>query len=314
MAPKRGTKRESSSKESASKVQKRESTSPKKDAGDDKGKGVDATSIVKKLLSDEIRALAYPDIQSGHGEIDWPAGSGKKQPPSSGSGKAGNGKKEGKIRNYATPDLSPFEQLVCAVLLSKPISHKLGLRSIQTLLSPPFSLTTPKAMADVGLEGRREALWEARTQHKEKTASQLGDLVDGLRTITGSNDEESAIKIRAVQKEAEKAASHAEAVEKTRHLLTSNIKGLGPTGVDIFLRQVQRQPGWESIFPFIDDRALKLAARYGLVGEGKDAEEGAKELAKLVDNDSQKMVKLLDVLIGIDLEKKTDETLKEVCA
>jgi hypothetical protein len=311
MAPKRGTKRSSNGKDAPSKVQKTKSTS-KEESKDDikRGKPED---IVKKLLSDDIGKLAFPDIQLGHGEIDWPAGTARKEPPSADAGKT-NEDDKGKLRNYATPDLTPFEQLICAILLSKPISHKLGLRSIQTLLSPPYSFTTPRAMADAGSEGRRGALWEARTQHKEKTATQLGDLVDGLRKITGSDDEEAAIQLSAVQKEAAKASSHKEAVEATTSLLTKEIKGLGPTGVSIFLRQVQKHPDWKCVFPFIDDRGLKLATHYGLVEDGKDAEEGAKQIAKLVEQDPKKFVKLLDVLIGIDLEKKTEEVLKEISA
>lgn len=167
-------------------------------------------------------------------------------------------------------------------------------------------------MADAGFEGRREALWEARTQHKEKTATQLGDLVDGLRKITGNDDEQAASQLVAVRDEANKAKSHTEALDKVRSLLTSNIKGLGPTGVDIFLRQVQKQKGWEFIFPFIDARGLKVAVRFGLVEDSSDAEQGAKKLSKLVKEDKVKFVKLLDVLIGLDLEKKADEVLKQL--
>lgn len=309
MAPKRGTKRSSNGKDAPSKAQKTKAA-PKDQGKKDVKKGR-PEDIVKKLLSDDIGKLAFPDIQLGHGEIDWPAGTERKEPPSAEAGKT-NGHEKGKLRNYASPDLTPFEQLICAILLSKPISHKLGLRSIQTLLSPPYSFTTPKAMADAGGEGRRGALWEARTQHKEKTATQLGDLVDGLRKITGSDDEEAAIQLSAVQKEAAKASSHKEAVEAVHNLLTKEIKGLGPTGVSIFLRQVQKHPDWKCVFPFIDERGLKLAVHYGLVEDGKGAEKGAEDIANLVERDPKRFVKLLDVLVGIDLEKKTEEVLSKM--
>lgn len=299
----------------------RPSKSQKKDKGKSGALDVDSTrkARVQKLLSDEIQSLAYPEISQGHGEIDWPAEKGKKTPPS--PPKNGSGQKESKenvkYRDYTSPDLTPFEQLICAILLSKPISHQLGLRAIRTLLSSPFSLTTPTKMAEAGFEGRREALWEARTQHKEKTATQLGDLVDGLRKIMDSSDnnedeEEAAIDLVAVRNEAKQAKSHLEAIEKVRSLLTSNIKGLGPTGVDIFLRQVQKQKGWESLFPFVDARGLKVAIHFGLVEDSSDAEQGAKVLSKLVNKDKVKFVKLLDILIGLDLEKKSDQVLKQV--
>ena len=51
-------------------------------------------------------------------------------------------------RTYRTEpgSLSPFEELVCAVVLAKPISHKLGIRSIAVLLNKPYAYTTPKAL------------------------------------------------------------------------------------------------------------------------------------------------------------------------
>ena len=45
-------------------------------------------------------------------------------------------------------------------------------------------------MREAGVEGRRKALDQARTQHKQKTAEELGNLVDvGLRFI-GDGDED----------------------------------------------------------------------------------------------------------------------------
>jgi len=77
-------------------------------------------------------------------------------------------------RTYASSTFSPFEELVCAVILSRPISHALGVRSIRTLLNAPCEFTTPKAIREAGAEGRREALDIAKTQHRQKTADELG--------------------------------------------------------------------------------------------------------------------------------------------
>ncbi|UZJ53561.1 hypothetical protein CBS101457_002881 [Exobasidium rhododendri] len=336
MAPKRGEKRgnpvkaekdeaappPTSKKTKSSKSAKKEddgvAASPeKKESGSDsKSRRI---STVEKLLSEEMQKIAYPQIPRGHGEVDWPAGTTKRDPPKAGSGKKSDKKAKGsgdtkELRTYASPGLTPFEQLVCASLLSRPFSHVLGLRAIQTLFNPPFSLTTPKAMEEAGYEGRGEALWEARTQHKGKTAEQLGDLVEGLRKIAGSDDEEEAIHMSAVRDAAKKEDSHQKAVEKVRDLLTSNIKGVGPMGVDIFLRRVQAQKGWESVYPFIDKRGLGLAVEFGLVDDTEDVEVGAEALSKLLGGDKDKFVKILDTLIGIDLEKKTSEVLQELSA
>ena len=84
------------------------------------------------------------------------------------------------LRTYSSSAFTPFEELICAVILSRPISHALGLRSIRTIFNDPWDLTTPKALRDAGSEGRRKALDQARTQHRQKTADELGSLADAL--------------------------------------------------------------------------------------------------------------------------------------
>ena len=54
--------------------------------------------------------------------------------------------------------------------------------------------------------------------------------------------------------------------------------------VNIFFREAQQ--AWEELFPFADNRTLKLAAEHGL------PDDSAK-LAELVDNDRHKYVRLL---------------------
>ena len=41
-------------------------------------------------------------------------------------------------RTYCTSTFTPFEEIVCAVILSRPIGHMLGLRSIRTIFKPPL--------------------------------------------------------------------------------------------------------------------------------------------------------------------------------
>lgn len=64
--------------------------------------------------------------------------------------------------------------------------------------------------------------------------------------------------------------------------------------VNIFCREAQEV--WEELFPFADDRSLKLAAEHGLPDD-------AAKLAELVDNDRHKFVKLLAALIRSNLRK-----------
>ena len=94
------------------------------------------------------------------------------------------------IKTYSASTFTPFEELISAVILSRPISHALGLRSIRTIFNDPWNFTTVKALRDAGPEGRRKALDEARTQHRQKTAEELGLLADALVEKLGDNEDD----------------------------------------------------------------------------------------------------------------------------
>ncbi|KAK1526941.1 uncharacterized protein CCOS01_07203 [Colletotrichum costaricense] len=293
-----------------------------------KPKTEDPKATVDWLLSDEAFSLAFPSLPQGHGEIDWDEGQHRKDPPPDSAGKKTNtskaSKKNGNDKNdddesddkgprltYPDSTLTPFQNLVAALLLSKPISHRLGLRTINTLLNPPFGLRTPRDLDEAGFEGRRKVMWEARTQHKEKTAVQLGDLVEGVRKICGGDgdggegkEDEGDVEKMTALREMVKGMKTEEAQRKVEKVLTDGIKGVGPTGAGIFLRRVQEE--WEEVFPYADQRALEAAVKFGVIQEG----DGAKELADVVEGDRGKFVRMLDVLVGIQLEKKMDEALK----
>ena len=72
------------------------------------------------------------------------------------------------------------------------------------------------------------------------------------------------------------------------------LQGFGDVAVNIFCREAQE--AWEELFPFADDRSLKLAAEHGLPDD-------AAKLAELVDNDRHKFVRLLAALIRSNLRK-----------
>ncbi|PWN39981.1 hypothetical protein IE81DRAFT_325987 [Ceraceosorus guamensis] len=282
-------------------------------------------SLMKRLLSEEVYALAYPRIEKGHGEKDWSEEERVKPLPKEKAGQmeaeqrtdadGGQDRSTGKARGYTSPGLTPFAELICAILLSKPLSHRLGLRTIATLFSPPFGLYTPEALEKAGKEGRREPMYEARTQHKDKTADQLGDVVQGLREICGDNEQD-VIQLKAVR-EAVQGQKRNEAVETARSKLTSGVKGLGPTGVDIFLRRIQAHEGWHAVYPFMDSRTASIAVRLELIDEkaAGDSLRAASDLDEMLNKHvksasdekrRQAFTRLLDVLVGLDLEKKLD--------
>ncbi len=110
-------------------------------------------------------------------------------------------KRGSNLKTYSDLDLTPFEELVCAVVLSRPISHRLGVRTIRTIFNEPYNFSTPRAIRDAGEEKRHQALWDARTQHKDKTARELGGLADVVvERLADSEDDPSLEKVRTEAK------------------------------------------------------------------------------------------------------------------
>ncbi|TKA27401.1 hypothetical protein B0A50_05013 [Salinomyces thailandicus] len=223
----------------------------------------------------------------------------------------------GNIRTYSSSVLNPFEELLSAVILSRPISHRLGLRSIRTVLNDPYNFTNAQAVKDAGDEKHVKAMWDARTQHKEKTAGEIGQIADVvLSKFTGENDSEGT-KLERVRTECNRD------VEKEREMLKNNIKGLGKTGLDIFFRRVQWV--WDAGFPFIDGRTAQSLHKLGLPDQGE-------ELSKLIeqhwvnletkhlagDDDAGKkrraLVTVLERATGSDLEGKNEALLEAAAA
>lgn len=289
------------------------------------------------LHSDTAWLLAHPDIPDGKGETDAAAEGDKtvRTPPEPYVNKRSGADSDGYL-SYPNSDLTPFQTLLCAILLSKPISHRLGLRSIETLLNKPYLFRTTQDLLDAGNQGRRAALWEARTQHKEKTAVQLGNLAEGITALcddaqdkNDAHDNLGPILEKALSKTKNRDDSF-EVADQVKTILTQQINGLGPGGVDIFLRRIQSQ--WPQVFPYADERALSAAVKFDLISQSdldKGTQQAAQKLAENVaehvgfpfeeakgDNEEAEcgrwwFVRTLDVLIGLDVEKKIDEAAKQ---
>ncbi|SPO32386.1 uncharacterized protein UTRI_02943 [Ustilago trichophora] len=286
------------------------------------------------LHSDVAWSLANPDIPDGKGEKDTAEEGGEtvRTPPEPYENKREGAGSEGHL-SYPNSDLTAFQTLLCAILLSKPISHRLGLRTIETLLNKPFYFRTAKDLLDAENEGRRAALWEARTQHKEKTAVQLGSLAEGIAELCGDSEEAQDSLKPILEKALDQASdedSAFEVAQQVTKVLTAQVNGLGPGGVEIFLRRIQSQ--WSAVFPFADERALSAAVKFDLISQ-KDMDKGkehatnklAEKVAQHVGfplEDAKKddeeaecgrwwFVRTLDVLIGLDIEKKLDEAVKQ---
>lgn len=216
------------------------------------------------------------------------------------------------VKTYSNSVLTPFEELVSAAILSRPISHALGVRTIRTIFNDPYNFTTPKAIQDAGDEKRHQALWDARTQHKDKTAQQLGQMADlVIEKFSNDSTDDSLAGVRE--------ASERD-MDKESELLTSSIKGIGKTGMSIFFRRVQWL--WPECYPYIDDRTAKALNELGLPN---DAEEVVKLLDQhwsdlsldiLPDRDLETrkrraFVILLERATGAELEKNTAQVLEQ---
>lgn len=215
-------------------------------------------------------------------------------------------------RTYSSSTFTPFEELVCATILSRPIGHMLGLRSIRTIFNAPYNLTSPKAIRKAGNEGCREALDKARTQHRQKTAEELVILADAVVDTLGKGEED--VSLEKVREECDKD------VEKEREMLKKNVKGLGKTGLDIFGRRIQGI--WKEWYPFVDERTLGAIEKLGLPGDTDGLRDLMEEHWEKLDvgsiraqDESEKkrkaFVRILERAVGADLEGKIDDVKSE---
>lgn len=220
-------------------------------------------------------------------------------------------KARGDIRTYSASVLNPFEELLCAVILSRPISHRLGLRTIRTVLNEPYNFTSARALQNAGDEKRLQSVYDARTQHKDKTAAQMGIIADAVLEDFTSKDDKDGTQLQKIRDE------YGEDVDGAAEALRKSIKGLGKTGLEIFFRRVQWI--WTASFPNIDGRTADSLRMLGLP-------QGSAELEKLIDERWKKLetkhlagddevkkrrafVVLLERATGAQLEHKIDDVL-----
>lgn len=216
-----------------------------------------------------------------------------------------------KVVTYTSSVLNPFQELVCAVVLSRPISHMLGLRTSRTIFNDPYNFTSAKKMQDAGMETIHQSLWDARTQHKAKTADQLGALADIALDLLSDEKDKEGVNLGVVLGNSN--------VNKALQSLQDKVKGFGPTGKNIFRRRVQWL--WKDAYPFIDGRSSKALEAIGLPHEADPLadyiEQQWRELdtSRIAgDNDEEKkrraFVVVLERATGADLESKIERLRK----
>lgn len=158
-----------------------------------------------------------------------------------------------------------FELLVLCMLASKPIDATIATRAAHELFAE--KLRTP----DTVLEADRATMIEAfgragYARYDESSTTRLVDIATAVR-----DDYDGDLRSLA-------SRSDHDVAQATK--LLKEFKGIGDTGADIFLREVQDV--WTWVRPHFDERATRAATQLGLPGEAdKLAELGGTGCARL---------------------------------
>jgi hypothetical protein len=180
-----------------------------------------------------------------------------------------------KSRSYSLTspsELTPWEHLLCAHLLSKPLSHMLGMRSIRTLLNAPYSFQSPEAVVEAGEKKVWEGLEVAKTQHRQKTAAYIFGMADEF-----VDDNKGGKGKREMMFELSERAND-EGSGGVVAWIKENVKGMGATGAEVFCRRVQCVDGWgEAVWPFVDGKAMEALSEVGIKVQDADELQGMVE-------------------------------------
>jgi thermostable 8-oxoguanine DNA glycosylase len=140
-----------------------------------------------------------------------------------------------------------FQLLVLCMLASKPIDASIAVQAARELFRA--GLKTPKAVLAADRDTMIKAFGKAHyVRYDESSATRLADIAAAVRDDYGGDLRELA------------AAGKTEVVTVKR--LLKQFKGIGDTGADIFLREVQDVWTWAR--PYFDRRATEAAGGIGL--------------------------------------------------
>ncbi len=143
-----------------------------------------------------------------------------------------------------------FQLLVLCMLASKPIDAATAMRAARELFKA--GLRTPKAVLASDRRSMITAFGRAHyVRYDESSATRLTDIAKHVRDDYAGDLREIAER------------SHHD-IESAKRML-KQFKGIGDTGADIYLREVQDVWTWAR--PFFDDRAKAGARALGLPGD-----------------------------------------------
>jgi hypothetical protein len=140
-----------------------------------------------------------------------------------------------------------FQLLVLCMLASKPIEATIAVHAARELFRA--GLKTPKAVLAADRDTMITAFGAAHyVRYDESSATRLADIAAAVRDDYGGD-------LRGL------AAAGKCDVATVKRLL-KQFKGIGDTGADIFLREVQDV--WTWVRPYFDQRAITAARAIGL--------------------------------------------------
>ncbi|MEQ4719031.1 endonuclease [Nonomuraea sp. B19D2] len=181
-----------------------------------------------------------------------------------------------------------YQLLVLANLLSARISAEIAVAAAKELFKAGYG--TPKAMRDASWQDRVDALGRGHyRRYDERTSTMLGKTAELLLDRWKGD-------LRRLREEA------GGDVRRITQLLTE-FPGIGPTGADIFLREVQAV--WPQVAPHLDKRVLDGAEKLGLPRQERP-------LARLAHSNDE-LARLSAALVRVSRSKKTvDEVMAAV--
>lgn len=151
-----------------------------------------------------------------------------------------------------------FQLLVLCMLASKPINAAIAMRAARELFKA--GLRTPKAVLESDRQTMIDAFGRAHyARYDESSAARLADMAERVQ------DEYSG-DLRELAERSEHGVVAAKRMLK-------EFKGIGDTGADIYLREVQDV--WTWVGPYFDDRATAEAKALGLPATPKELEQFA---------------------------------------
>jgi hypothetical protein len=166
-----------------------------------------------------------------------------------------------------------FQLLVLCMLASKPIDAAIAMRAARELFRD--GLKTPTAVLDANRAAMITAFGRAHyVRYDESSATRLADIAKAVRDGYDGD-------LRGLAADRD--------VRATKRLL-KQFKGIGDTGADIFLREVQDV--WPWVRPYFDKRATGAARNIGLPSEPAD-------LAKLAPRTTARLAAAL-VRVSLD--------------